>query len=158
MAVVYAATHRNRKRFAVKMLHPEVAVRQEVRARFIREGYVANTVEHPGVVSVLDDDVTENGSPFLVMELLEGATVEGLGARSRPLPLRETLTIAHDVLSVLEAAHAKNIIHRDIKPANLFITRQGELKVLDFGIARLREATVDVEATSTGAALGTPAF
>jgi serine/threonine protein kinase len=84
MAVVYAATHRNRKRFAVKMLHPELSTRQEVRARFIREGYVANSVEHPGVVSVLDDDVTEDGSAFLVMELLEGATVEGFGPRSRP--------------------------------------------------------------------------
>ncbi|MEP7049530.1 MAG: protein kinase [Pseudomonadota bacterium] len=158
MAVVYAATHRNRKRFAVKMLHPEVSVRQEIRARFIREGYVANSVEHAGVVSVLDDDITDGGLPFLVMELLEGATVEGLGQRSRLLPLRETLSIANDVLSVLDAAHSKNIIHRDIKPANLFVTRQGQLKVLDFGIARLRDTTLDVEATGTGAALGTPAF
>jgi serine/threonine protein kinase len=158
MAVVYAATHRNRKRFAVKMLHPELSTRQEVRARFIREGYVANSVEHPGVVSVLDDDVTEDGSAFLVMELLEGATVEGFGPRSRPLPLRETLSIAYDVLSVLDAAHAKNIVHRDIKPANLFVTRQGQLKVLDFGIARLRDATLGVKATGTGATLGTPAF
>jgi eukaryotic-like serine/threonine-protein kinase len=158
MAVVYAATHRNRKRFAVKVLHSEFSTRHEVRARFVREGYVANSVEHPGVVSVLDDDVTEDGSAFLVMELLEGATVEGFAPRSRPLPLRESLAIVVDVLDVLEAAHAKGIVHRDIKPANLFVTRQGQLKVLDFGIARLRDATLGLKATGTGATLGTPAF
>lgn len=158
MAVVYAATHRNRKRFAVKVLHPELSTRREVRARFIREGYVANSVEHPGVVSVLDDDVTDDGGAFLVMELLEGATVEGFSPRARPLPLRESLAIASDVLAVLEAAHAKNIVHRDIKPANLFVTRQGQIKILDFGIARLRDATLGLKATGTGATLGTPAF
>ncbi len=158
MAVVYAATHRNRKRFAVKMLHPELSTRAEIRSRFVREGYVANSVEHPGVVSVLDDDVTEDGAAFLVMELLEGATIEGFGPRRRPLPLRESLAIAIDVLDVLEAAHGRNIVHRDIKPANLFVTRQGQVKVLDFGIARLRDATLAANATATGATLGTPAF
>ena len=152
------ATHRNRKRFAFNVLHSELSTRHEVRARFVREGYVANSVEHPGVVSVLDDDVTEDGSAFLVMELLEGATVEGFAPRSRPLPLRESLAIVVDVLDVLEAAHAKGIVHRDIKPANLFVTRQGQLKVLDFGIARLRDATGGLKATGTGATLGTPAF
>ncbi|MEI9953505.1 MAG: protein kinase [Pseudomonadota bacterium] len=158
MAVVYAATHRNRKRFALKMLHPELSHRAEIRSRFIREGYLANSVEHPGVVSVLDDDVAEDGSAFLVMELLDGASVEGFGPRTRPLPLRESLAIAIDVLDVLDAAHAKNIVHRDIKPANLFVTRQGQVKILDFGIARLRDATFSSMATATGALLGTPAF
>ena len=158
MAVVYAATHRNRKRFAVKMLHPHLSTRAEIRSRFIREGYVANSVEHPGVVSVLDDDVTEDGAAFLVMELLEGSTIEGFNPRTRPLPLRESLAIAIDVLDVLEAAHGKNIVHRDIKPANLFVTREGQVKVLDFGIARLRDATLAANTTATGATLGTPAF
>jgi eukaryotic-like serine/threonine-protein kinase len=158
MAVVYAATHRNRKRFALKMLHPELSTRAEIRARFVREGYVANSVEHAGVVSVLDDDVTEDGSAFLVMELLEGATLERLAPRAHPLPLRESLAIAIDVLDVLEAAHGKGIVHRDIKPANLFVTRAGQLKVLDFGIARLRDATLAAKSTATGALLGTPAF
>src|SRR5512140_2060973 len=72
MATVYAATHRNHSRAAIKMLHPEVAVDAEVTTRFLREGYLANRVEHPGTVKVLDDDVTEDGAPFLVMELLEG--------------------------------------------------------------------------------------
>jgi len=158
MAVVYAVTHRNRKRFALKMLHSEWSTRGEIRARFIREGYVANSVEHPGVVSVLDDDVAEDGSTFLVMELLEGATVEARGSRARPMPLRESLAVVIAVLDVLVAAHAKGIVHRDLKPANLFVTREGRVKVLDFGIARLRDATLAATATATGAVLGTPAF
>lgn len=159
MATVYAATHRNRKRFAVKLLHPEFSVRQDLRARFIREGYVANSVAHPGVVAVLDDDVDETGSAFLVMELLEGVTVDALYATSgSALPLREALGIAHQLLDVLDAAHQKAVVHRDIKPGNLFISREGELKVLDFGIARLREVDAPLSSTSTGATLGTPAF
>src|SRR5688572_29456595 len=76
MASVYAATHRNGMKGAVKMLHPEMAAGGEARERFLREGYVANAVEHEGVVKVLDDDVTEDGTVFLVMELLVGASAE----------------------------------------------------------------------------------
>src|ERR1700730_3193067 len=90
MAVVYAATHRNKKRFAVKMLHPELSLHPQIRIRFLREGYAANSVEHPDAVAVLDDDVDEDGVAFLVMELLDGETVEELCARSGdrlPLPV-----------------------------------------------------------------------
>src|ERR1700691_6659961 len=78
MAVVYAATHRNKKKFAIKMLHPELSLRENIRTRFLREGYVANSVEHPGAVAVLDDDVAEDGSAFVVMELLDGSAVDTL--------------------------------------------------------------------------------
>src|SRR5580700_12087689 len=78
MATVYAATHRNKKKVAIKMLHPELSIRENIRARFLREGYVANSVEHPGAVAVLDDDVAEDGSAFVVMELLDGAPVDEL--------------------------------------------------------------------------------
>jgi eukaryotic-like serine/threonine-protein kinase len=158
MAVVYAATHRNGKHFAIKVLHPELSSRRELRARFLREGYVANSVKHSGVVAVLDDEDDED-SAFLVMELLEGASVEslceGLGRR---LPVKEALAIVHQLLDVLEAAHQSDVIHRDIKPANLFLVNDGQLKVLDFGIARLRDVSTSHEATRTGAMLGTPAF
>jgi serine/threonine protein kinase len=158
MAVVYAATHRNRKEFAVKVLHAELSVRRDIRARFLREGYVANSVNHPGVVAVLDDDVDEDGSAFLVMELLEGATVEALCWRSGVgIPVREALAIAHQLLDVLDAAHARAIVHRDIKPANLFVLRDGQVKVLDFGIARLRDAP-GIQSTRAGAIIGTPGF
>ena len=160
MAVVYAATHRNQKRFAVKVLHTELSMRQDIRARFLREGYAANTVDHPGAVAVLDDDVSEDGAAFLVMELLEGASVEHLWEKhGYTLPVGAALTIAHQLMEILAAAHAKAIVHRDIKPANLFVTREGQLKVLDFGIARVRDAAISgAQATGTGLVLGTPAF
>jgi serine/threonine protein kinase len=160
MAVVYAATHRNQKRVAVKMLHPELAIHGEIRARFLREGYAANTVDHPGAVAVLDDDVAEDGAAFLVMERLEGEEVDRLWEqRDLRLAVDVVLSIASQLLDVLVAAHAKSIIHRDIKPANLYITTDGTLKVLDFGIARLRDAAAGGQAaTGTGMMLGTPAY
>lgn len=160
MAVVYAATHRNQKRVAIKILHAELSLREDVRARFLREGYAANTVDHPGAVAVLDDDVTDEGAAFLVMELLEGESLEHLWEKSgRKLPAEAILALGHQLLDVLAAAHAKSIVHRDIKPANLFLTREGQLKVLDFGIARVRDAAASIaEATGSGLVLGTPAF
>jgi serine/threonine-protein kinase len=161
MATVYAATHRNQAQFAVKLLHPEISMREDVRTRFLREGYVANSVKHPGAVRVVDDDVAEDGAAFLVMELLEGSTVEELCDRcGGKLPLDAAVAIIDQLLDVLSAAHAKAIVHRDIKPANLFVTRDGFLKVLDFGIARARDAaaTSAQGGTGTGMLLGTPAF
>ena len=160
MAAVYAATHRNKKRFAVKMLHPEVALDQDVTQRFTREGYVANTVGHPGTVEVFDDDVTDDGAPFLVMELLQGETLEARWERKdEQLPPTEVLPVVDQLLDVLIAAHGKGIVHRDLKPENLFLTRDGRLKVLDFGIARLREVSkASQAATRAGSLLGTPAF
>ncbi len=159
MAAVYAVTHRNGSRAAVKLLHPELSTDRQVRARFLREGYVANAVGHDGAVKVIDDDVDDDGSAFLVMELLDGETLEDrrlrCGGRLRE---DEVLWVADQVLDVLSAAHAKGIVHRDIKPDNIFITRTGQVKLLDFGIARLREVTSESTATKSGATMGTPAF
>jgi serine/threonine-protein kinase len=162
MAAVYAATHRNGKRGAVKMLHLELSTNEEARRRFLREGYVANAVDHPGAVSVLDDDIAEDGSVFLVMELLEGQSVEAW-ASSHPgskLSPGEVLGITEQLLDALATAHQKGIVHRDLKPENLFLTRAGQVKVLDFGLARLhdlRGSSVQ-RMTTAGAAMGTPAF
>lgn len=180
MGAVYAATHRNGSRVALKILHPQLSMLGDIRARFAREGYVANAVNHPGVVRVLDDDETEDGAAFLVMELLEGETADArarrLGGR---LPVEDALTIADGLLDVLAAAHSSGIVHRDIKPENVFLTKDGLAKVLDFGIARLRAVTLgeemDADAASdaagggpqqpvphlrtrTGVTIGTPAF
>jgi len=157
MAAVYAATHRNGKRVALKMLHSEVSTNQEVRQRFIDEGYAANRVGHPGAVSVIDDDVAEDGSAFLVMDLLEGETLETRLQRRGKLWPGEVLPITGALLDVLAAAHDKGIVHRDIKPDNIFITRQGEVKLLDFGIARLIQPGRP-RTTQSGATMGTPAF
>lgn len=159
MAAVYSATHRNGSRAALKILHVTLAADRAVRHRFQREGYAANAVAHPGAVRVLDDDVLEDGSPFLVTELLDGETLEDrrerLGGR---LSIPEVLTYMDALLDVLVAAHSNGVIHRDIKPDNLFLTRGGQLKVLDFGIARLRDLTSESQLTKTGALLGTPRF
>jgi eukaryotic-like serine/threonine-protein kinase len=160
MATVYAATHRNGNRVAIKMLHPEVALDAEVTQRFLREGYVANRVDHPGSVTVLDDDVTDDGAPFLVMELLLGETLETRWLRKgERLTVDEVLPITEHLLEVLAAAHDAGIIHRDLKPENLFLTQDGKIKVLDFGIARLRELShMSAATTRVGSVLGTPAF
>ena len=159
MAAVYEATHRNGKRVAIKMLHTELSIDPGIRARFLREGYAANRVEHPGAVSVSDDDVADDGSVFLVMDLLDGETLESRRMRSGgTLHVDEVLAITDRVLDVLAAAHAKGIVHRDLKPENLFITRDGSVRVLDFGIARVREISGGSLATQAGMTMGTPAY
>jgi serine/threonine protein kinase len=156
MATVYAATHRNTKRFAVKVLHPELSIHDDLRTRFLREGYIANSVGHPGAVAVLDDDIADDGAAFLVMELLDGEPLDSLAQRlGGRLAPKLVLAMSAQALDVLSAAHARGIIHRDIKPENLFLTVGGEIKVLDFGVARLRDAS---PGTFTGFALGTPAY
>jgi serine/threonine-protein kinase len=141
------------------MLHPFIAANADVRERFLREGYVANQIEHPGAVSILDDDVTSDGAPFLVMELLEGESLDAWMARTGgTLPIGDVLAVAEQVLDVLSAFHARNVIHRDIKPGNLYITRQGIVKVLDFGLARLRDPRIGGAPTQTGIVLGTAAY
>jgi eukaryotic-like serine/threonine-protein kinase len=160
MAAVYGATHRNGKRVAIKMLHAELSHDEEIRRRFLQEGYAANAIQHDGAVSVLDDDVTPDGSAFLVMELLEGETVEGRWERGgSKLPAGDTLSIADALLDVLASAHDKSVVHRDIKPENVFITKAGTVKVLDFGIAKVFEQRQSGGTTTrAGTIMGTPAF
>ena len=109
--------------------------------------------------NVLDDDVAEDGSIYLVAELLEGETLEERRVRcGGVLSDAEMLSIADAVLDVLAAAHAKGIVHRDLKPENVFVTRNGAVKLLDFGIARVRSLEGRSTSTAAGTPLGTPAF
>src|SRR6188768_1945630 len=159
MACVYAATHRNKKRAAVKMLHHELSSDSAVRERFLREGYLANSVGHRGAVTVDDDDIAEDGTAYIVMELLDGETLEQRWRRKEQrLPLEEVLAVADQVLDTLAAAHEKGVVHRDLKPENLFLTRDGVVKLLDFGIGRLKELKGVSTTTLSGATMGTPAF
>jgi serine/threonine protein kinase len=154
-AAVYSATHRAGRRVAIKIAHPGPLMNPSELERFRREPYLANRVGHPAVVKVFDDGTTEDGLPFFVMELLEG---EPLGAgvqRGEPRTVGEVVTIVATFLSVLEAAHAQGIVHRDLKPSNFFLCSNGDLKLLDFGIARTRDLD---ELTQSGMMLGTPAF
>ena len=159
MATVYAVTHRNGRRAAIKVMHATCAVNPEVRKRFMREGYVANKIDHPGAVAILDDDVAEDGTPFLVMELLEGESLSGRLKRvGGKLPFAETLGIAGQVLEVLDMAHANGIIHRDIKPGNIFVTNTGHTKLLDFGLARIRDGVISLVPTLAGIVMGTAGY
>jgi len=157
MATVYLAIHRNGNRVALKMLRPELSGHAAHRERFVREAYVANSLDHPGAVRVIDDDVADDGCPFLVMELLHGETLEARYRRNGQLAPREVLAVGHALCDVLARAHACGVVHRDIKPDNIFLTTQGELKILDFGIARVRQDGRE-SATRTGHTLGTPAY
>ncbi|HVJ89694.1 MAG TPA: serine/threonine-protein kinase [Labilithrix sp.] len=158
MAAVYAASHRNGQRAALKIHHTDFAREKVICERFLREAYVSNKVNHGATVQVLDDDVTEQGEPFLIMELLEGETVRDAWKKSgRTMPAGRVLQICEPVLDCLASCHAIKVIHRDLKPANIFILRDAdEIRVLDFGVAQMRDATS--ERTATGTALGTPAY
>jgi serine/threonine-protein kinase len=153
MASVYAATHRNGRRVAIKLLNDEFSQNAQVRERFLREGYVANRIGHPGVVTILDDDTTESGQVFLVMELLEGDSFLGR-IQSHSLTPAQVVFIGEQVLEPLATAHRRGIIHRDIKPGNIFVCSDGRVKVLDFGLARVLEGN-DLEPTRDGLVLGT---
>src|SRR6185312_5127553 len=159
MAAVYVGVHRIGRRDALKILHTEAAKSKEVCLRFEREAQAVNRFRHPGAVEIRDIDTTEDGCPFLVMELLVG---ESLGDRVQQLgrlPVGEVLRTAEQVLDVLAAAHEQGIIHRDIKPANLFIMKDGQLKVLDFGLARMHEVNPgDGLFTKEGTTLGTTPY
>jgi serine/threonine protein kinase len=155
MATVYAARAESGAEVALKVLHRPLTTDDVAVARFFEEAYLVNSVKHPGVCRIIDDGVSEDGCPFLVMELLEGETLEACLAARTTLTVGDTLDIGVDVADTLTVVHRAGIVHRDLKPANLFLTRQGTVKVLDFGVGKGRALAAK---TLDGALLGTPAF
>jgi eukaryotic-like serine/threonine-protein kinase len=159
MAAVFAVTHRNGARAALKILHPTLCTDPAVCERFLGEGYLTNAVKHPGIVRVLDDGTTDDGCVFLVMDLLEGTTLEGLRmARGGQIDMPEVLAIADRLLDVLHAVHSAGIIHRDLKPQNVFVCTDGTVKLLDFGVARVLDQSSQSKLSMFGMVLGTPSF
>lgn len=159
MAAVFAADGPDGQRVALKMLHPQMNKMRDIRERFLREGTIANQVGHPGVVRVLEQTSKDDPTAVLVMELLEGEPLSDVLRRSGGrVPVSMLLDYLDQLLDVLGAAHDVGIIHRDLKPDNLFVTRAGILKVLDFGIARVRDGLSDDQRTRTGVLLGTMPF
>lgn len=157
MAAVYAARHRNGRRAALKIMHRTHSGEEDLVERFLREGWLANQIDHPARVECFDDDTTEDGEPFLVLELLEGETLDALWKRNdRRLTVPSALSVAEKLLDFLTSCHAAGVVHRDLKPANVFLTRGGVVKILDFGVAHHRTPRADE--TRVGVALGTPSF
>jgi eukaryotic-like serine/threonine-protein kinase len=170
MGVLYRARDMRLERMvAIKVLHADAVSSPDRRLRFIREAQAASALTHPHIVTVHEiDRASTNGveHDFIVMEHIDGTSLDRRLA-GRPLATDEALEYAVQVAEALAAAHDAGIIHRDVKPANIMLTRRGEIKLVDFGLAKLTEAlSVDTDAptrsasppTEAGAVLGTAAY
>ncbi|HEY4106630.1 MAG TPA: serine/threonine-protein kinase [Polyangiaceae bacterium] len=145
---------------AIKLLIEEQAETSESRTRLLLEARALSVARHPGIVQGLDAGETEDGTPYLVMELLEGRTLEGILAVRRRVGVADAINVGMQLCDALGAAHAHGIFHRDIKPSNVFISRNDAgrevAKIFDFGIAHLYDQ--DRKLTQKGAVIGTPEY
>ena len=131
----------------------EAEAEREYRRRFVVEAQAAGRLSHPGIVTIFD--VNEEAEPYLVMEYVEGQSLQQLVTREkRALPISTTLRLIQEIAEALHYAHAQGVVHRDIKPANILVTIDGHPKIADFGIAKLNE----MDLTLPGRVLGSPAF
>jgi serine/threonine-protein kinase len=139
MATIYAALDlRLDRQVAVKVMHPHLAQDEQFVSRFIREAKAAASLSHPNIVAVLDQGWNQGGTPcvFIVMELIEGATLRDYLHEQGALPVERALQLISPVASALAAAHRLGIVHRDIKPENILVSKEGRIKIADFGLAR----------------------
>jgi eukaryotic-like serine/threonine-protein kinase len=158
MGIVYLAKHLELgTKLAIKFLDQAASEHQETAERFRREGRAAVAIRHPGIVKMVDLDVTPDGVRFLVMEFLEGLTLDALCARAGALKPAVAAAVLVPMLDALEAAHAAGVIHRDLKPANVMLATAPNqaVKLLDFGISKVVK---DPRLTTPGAAMGTPDY
>lgn len=158
MGVVYEAHHVDLGRtVALKILPKERCQSAEHESRFRREARAIARIRHAGLVQLHDFGVSADGRPYYAMEMLEGETLEQYVARERGMDFREAARVGIETLAALEVAHGEGLVHRDIKPANLFLTSEGKVKLLDFGIVQMdaEEPPVHEDALRL---LGTPEY
>jgi serine/threonine-protein kinase len=166
MGSVWQAVHVVTERdFAIKFLHASCAKSPGLLQRFFQEARVSGKLRHPSVIEIFDVGTAPEleGAPYLVMELLEGASLDGIVRAGGPMPARLVLETIGEAARALAMAHDKGIVHRDLKPANIFLHRPGTgalvPKVLDFGISKIATAGPEVTGlTQTGAVLGSPLY
>jgi len=160
MGEVYEARHlRLGRRVAIKFLRAALIQDAAHLARFEREACAAGGLEHENVAALFDIGSDEQGTPFIVMEYIDGETLRKIIDERAPLPMPRAVGIVLQICAGLEAAHARGIVHRDLKPENLMVCRRTDgrdwVKVLDFGIARLTDDKAQTDVTATGVVLGT---
>ena len=162
MGTVYRAEHvQISKVMAIKLLHPELQQNPENVTRFHREAESASRLNHPNTVHVFDFGRTKSGALYLVIEYVDGDDLAKVLGKGGPMPFGRVAYLCAQVAGSVEDAHAAGIVHRDLKPENIVIAegRDGETaKVLDFGLAKLFEGTVEAQVTSSGTIVGTPYY
>lgn len=163
MGAVYRATHTVINRpVAIKTLHAEFVTNDSVVKRFHQEAQLAGSIGHDNICEVTDVGTAEDGSTYLVMPLLKGASLTDVLKTQRPLPFSRIVDMISQTLSALQAAHKAQIVHRDLKPDNIFVTRVGDrddfVKLLDFGISKVLDQDSVSNLTRTGTVLGTPFY
>ncbi len=158
MGVVWSAFHvESGRTVAVKVLHSDVAQDARLGAQLGREGRAASLANHPGIVNVTDFGTSPSGRAFLVMELVEADTLDKL-LEAGALPLRRALLVARRIAGALQAAHVRGVIHHDLKPSNVFVDPLDNVKIGDFGAARVLSHSGELTMTQTGLVLGTPNY
>ncbi len=161
MGSIWEAEHvRVGRMFALKFLNVEIAGDREVFERFRREAEIAGRLGHPNIIEVVDFKRTDDGTPFMVMECLEGEDLAERIAGQGPFGLQAAMPLIGDTVDALDAAHAAGVVHRDLKPQNIFLARRGRqvdvIKLLDFGISKIK-ASGTIQ-TKTNAVMGTPYY
>lgn len=166
MGLVFEAHHKfTRRAVALKLLLDEHRTAREPRRRLLREAHALAAVRHPGFVEVLDAGVCAAHGPYVVLEMLDGRTLDGILAARRRLSLADAVQVGHSVCSAVAHAHARGVIHRDLKPSNIFVARneigQETVKLIDLGVAAVAEeqlAQLDRKLTGVHEVLGTPEY
>ena len=164
MGEVYAAEdERLRRRVAIKFISRQLVASDELRERFEREAQTASALNHPNICTIFEINDHED-QPYLVMELLEGRDLQQV-CEAGPVDIATVIKWGIQIADALEGAHAQRIVHRDLKPANIFITKRGDAKILDFGLAKVEQPKVDsdsptatVALTQVGTVMGSVAY